>query len=74
MPMTIRTVAAALVLLLTVACGSGSTAGAGRSERERDSILGQSTFPGARGVQGALDASDSARARRAAQDSAAAAP
>jgi hypothetical protein len=40
-----------------------------RSERERDSILGQSSLPGARGVRGALRASDSADARNARVDS-----
>jgi hypothetical protein len=40
-----------------------------RSERERDSILGASQLPGARGVRGALGASDSAAARNARLDS-----
>ncbi len=71
---TIEIVTLALTALLLSACGSGATAGAGRSERERDSIIGQSTLPGARGVQGALNASDSARARAAGLDSAAAEP
>jgi hypothetical protein len=51
------------------ACRSSATAGAGRTERERDSVIGQSALPGARGVQRALGASDSARARSAAIDS-----
>lgn len=63
----------ALVLLATVACG-GDAAKADRTERERDSIIGQSALPGAQGVQGALDASDSARARNAMLDSVAAEP
>jgi hypothetical protein len=57
------------VLLALPACGSSSTAGAGRTERERDSVIGQSKLPGAHGVQGALQAGDSARARAAALDS-----
>jgi hypothetical protein len=40
-----------------------------RSERERDSILGASRLPGARGVRGALGVSDSAAARNARLDS-----
>jgi hypothetical protein len=40
-----------------------------RSERERDSIIGASQLPGARGVRGALGASDSAAARNARLDS-----
>ena len=37
--------------------------------RERDSAIGASRLPGARGVGGALRASDSAAARRAREDS-----
>ena len=66
--------AAIVLAVLTGACGGGTTVGAGRTERERDSIIGQSALPGARGVQGALNASDSARARGTALDSASAAP
>lgn len=39
------------------------------SERQRDSTIGASQVPGARGVQGALRAADSAVARRAREDS-----
>ena len=67
-------IAAIVLAILTGACGSGSTVGAGRTERERDSIIGQSALPGARGVQGALKVSDSARVRGTALDSASAAP
>jgi len=67
-------IAGIALAILTGACGGGTTVGAGRTERERDSIIGQSTLPGARGVQGALNVSDSARAREAARDSASAAP
>jgi hypothetical protein len=71
--MNARAIALALgVAVLTSACRDGTTAGAGRTERERDSVIGQSKLPGARGVQGALGVSDSARARNAAVDSLAA--
>jgi hypothetical protein len=68
-----REIAVGVVVTLALgACGSGGSggsAGAGRTERERDSVIGQSKLPGARGVQGALGASDSARTRHAALDS-----
>lgn len=41
-----------------------------KTERERDSVLGASKIPGARGVGAALRVSDSAAARRAREDSA----
>ena len=63
-----------LVLLAAAACGGGDAAQADRTERERDSIIGQSALPGAQGVKGALNASDSARARNAMLDSVAAEP
>lgn len=44
------------------------------TERQRDSIIGASQLPGARGVGGALRASDSAAARRAREDSTAREP
>jgi hypothetical protein len=44
------------------------------SERQRDSAIGESNLPGARGVGGALRASDSAASRRAGEDSAAREP
>jgi hypothetical protein len=56
-------------LLLAAACSGSAEQGAVRGERERDSVLGQSRLPGAQGVQGALDASDSAAARSARMDS-----
>lgn len=40
-----------------------------RTQRERDSIIGSSRLPGARGVRGALAASDSIAARNARLDS-----
>ena len=39
------------------------------SERQRDSAIGASQLPGARGVSGALRASDSAASRRVREDS-----
>ena len=39
------------------------------TQRERDSVLGASQLPGARGVRGALGAQDSAAARNARLDS-----
>ncbi|MBA3316492.1 MAG: hypothetical protein H0T50_00170 [Gemmatimonadales bacterium] len=70
-----------MTLLLTLAgpplligCGSGATAGAGRSEGERDSVIGQSRLPGAGGVRKSLEAGESARSRRALEDSIASAP
>jgi hypothetical protein len=68
--MRTRSVAVLLGLTFLMAgCRSSATAGAGRTERERDSVIGQSALPGARGVQRALGASDSARARSAVLDS-----
>jgi hypothetical protein len=59
-----------LVLLAAAACSSSSeVAKPARTERERDSIIGASQLPGARGVRGALGASDSAEARNARLDS-----
>ena len=52
------------------ACSSKrSDSAPARSQRERDSILGASQLPGARGVRGALGAADSAAARNARIDS-----
>ena len=68
--MSARAITLALgVAVLASGCRAGATAGAGRTERERDSVIGQSKLPGARGVQGALGASDSARTRSATLDS-----
>jgi hypothetical protein len=53
-------------LLLCVACTDKKESNEGErtlTQRERDSIIGQSALPGARGVRGALSAADSARAR-----------
>lgn len=66
----IRT-SAVLTLILT-ACTSGDAPPPPRdaaAQRAVDSTIGASKLPGARGVQGALRASDSAAARRARLDS-----
>lgn len=65
-----------LTLLALAGCGggggaqSGHRAGAGDtlSERQRDTILSQSSIPGARGVGRAMSAADSASARVRAAD------
>ena len=64
-----RTLYAAALPLVLLACSSGTRASTGRTERETDSVIGQSQVPGAPVVNKALDASDSARARVAAEDS-----
>ncbi len=56
-----------LLLATQVACGRPADrpdARNDRSQRHRDSVLGASRLPGAAGVRHALDASDSAAARR----------
>jgi hypothetical protein len=62
-----------LSVLLLSACAktgqSGRTAADTLSQRQRDSVLGASKVPGARGVQGALRAQDSVAARNARLDS-----
>jgi len=68
-----RQIFAAALLALSLGCGAKADAPA-QSQRERDSILGQSRLPGAQGVQGALNASDSAAARNARLDSLATEP
>ena len=55
--------------LLAAACTSDRSQARPTTQRERDSVLGASKLPGARGVQGALRASDSAAARNARLDS-----
>jgi hypothetical protein len=64
------------LLLGLLAAGAACTAthktSTGRTERDTDSVIGQSTIPGASGVRRAMASQDSARARAAAIDSAAA--
>ena len=63
---------AVATVLLAIACsgGGGRQSDADTlTRRQRDSIIGESGLPGAQGVRGALEASDSAAARRAREDS-----
>ena len=68
-----RFLARASLFLLVIAssCGPNRADESRRAatQRERDSVLGASQLPGARGVRGALGASDSAAARNARLDS-----
>lgn len=72
--MTTRTTMVVLYSALTV-CGLGGCGSAKdpapdtMTQRQRDSAIGASGLPGARGVQQATRASDSARARAARVDS-----
>lgn len=65
--------AALMLCVLLAACGkaqpSGRAAGDTLTRRQRDSVLGASRLPGARGIQGALRAQDSAAAQNARADS-----
>jgi hypothetical protein len=64
-----------LICLLAVACpdGSGKASKGGGADtlttRQRDSVIGESRLPGARGVTKALELVDSANARTARIDS-----
>ncbi len=68
-----RRLAFCLLAVATTACSSKpDTPAPPRSQAEQravDSTIGASALPGARGVQGALKASDSAKARQAQLDS-----
>lgn len=67
-----RAITVVAVSALVIACNpqpAGDTARRHVTQRERDSVLGASRLPGARGVRGALGASDSAAARNARLDS-----
>ncbi|MEP6590693.1 MAG: hypothetical protein ABJC19_05880 [Gemmatimonadota bacterium] len=55
-------------LLLVSACTTAAPRPA-VTERQHDSIIGQSRLPGARGVQGAMRAGDTAVAHNALRDS-----
>lgn len=58
---------------LALACSSGDgesdVAGDTLTRRERDSLIGESPLPGARGVRGAIRVADSAAARMRRLDS-----
>lgn len=56
------------VLMLLAGCSADHKTSTGRTEREADSVIGQSSIPGAGGVKKAMDSQDSARARAAAID------
>lgn len=61
-----------LCALIAVGCSSNDTAANDRgtmTQRQRDSVLGQSGLPGAKGISKALSAADSVRARNAQLDS-----
>ena len=64
------------VALALCACSSGQDQPAldRLSQRERDSVIGASKLPGAPGVRRALEAADSATARRRTEDSLARVP
>ena len=60
------------IALIVVGCSSDETAMNDRdtmTQRQRDSVLAQSSIPGAGGVGKALSAADSLRARNARLDS-----
>jgi hypothetical protein len=63
-------------LLLLAACGGGDRTSARDTltQRQKDSLTAQSELPGARGVQGALNAQDTSAARQRVVDSIANAP
>ena len=62
------------LVALGLGCGGGTASDANEplTERQRDSLIGASALPGAKGVQKAMAAADSAVARRALEDSIAA--
>ena len=59
----------AVMALLLVVAACKSAPPPERTQRERDSIIGQSRLPGAKGVQGATAAGDTAAAHNALRDS-----
>ena len=68
-----RTVAIRASLLVGVLCCEGRQSDAPHdtlTRRQRDSVVGASQLPGAQGVRGALEMSDSATARRARENAA----
>jgi hypothetical protein len=62
-----------LLCVLLAGCGKaqtpGRTAGDTLTRRQRDSVLGASRLPGARGIQRAMTAADTAAAQNARLDS-----
>jgi len=65
--------AAVVLCIFMMACAKAAppraAAGDTLTRRQKDSILGASRLPGARGIRGALSAQDSAAARNARVDS-----
>ena len=61
-----------VALMFLAACSANQKTSTGRTQRESDSVIGQSTLPGAPTVKKAIAAQDTARAQAAAFDSAAA--
>ena len=66
----LRVFVAVLFTLSLVACENEPDTRANLTQREKDSILGASQIPGARGVKRAMTSADSASARQARLDSA----
>jgi hypothetical protein len=68
---SLRVCLSVVVTLSVVGCGeSDPDERANLTQREKDSILGASQIPGARGVKRAMTSADSASARQARLDSA----
>lgn len=63
-----------ILATLVASCSSQTKTSTGRTERETDSVIAKSQVPGAPVVQKALDASDSAQARVAREDTVGSAP
>jgi hypothetical protein len=64
-------IAVVLSCLLMACTDSGSNSALQRdslTQRQRDSVIANSKLPGARGVQGAINAADAAAARQQAAD------
>ena len=59
----------AATLLALTACADTTDKGSTVTQRQRDSAVAASKLPGAKGVEGAMRASDAAAARAAALDS-----
>ena len=71
-----RSIAVCCALALGIGCGSGDGGSASdetpmteQERRAQDSAVAESGLPGARGVRGAMNAADSAKARQATMDS-----
>jgi hypothetical protein len=73
MNMTTTSRTRAFILAISIAglgaCSSKQDTAPPVTQRQRDSLLGASSLPGAKGVKGALAAQDSAARRKAVLDS-----